>query len=43
MDFDFLKGARLFTVILVVSTWLGDDKFYEEGIWSLPLCIQLDI
>ena len=29
------------TVILVVSTGLGDDRFYGEGGGSLPLCTQL--
>ena len=31
------------TVILVVSTGFGDDKFLGEGggVWSLPLCTQL--
>ena len=33
------------TVILVVSTGFGDDKFLGGGggggVWSLPLCTQL--
>ena len=33
------------TVILVVSTGFGDDKFFcgggGGGVWLLPLCTQL--
>ena len=30
------------TVILVVSTGFGDDKFLGGGgVWSFPLCTQL--
>ena len=30
------------TLTLVVSTGFGDDQFYGEGgLWSLPLCTQL--